>query len=79
MRRSIDFIADQYDGITRITQCRVVDHSNMLGKQNLEHDAILAATRAGDVDAAVQLMTNHIQDATERARNELKLDASSVK
>jgi DNA-binding GntR family transcriptional regulator len=71
MKRSIAIIADQYDGIARITQFRVVDHGGMIGKHNFEHEAILDAVRLGNVEKAVVLMTRHIDHATVRAKHEL--------
>ena len=77
MKRSIAIIADQYDGIARITQFRVVDHGGMIGKHNFEHEAILDAVRLGNVEKAVVLMTRHIDHATVRAKHELSNAAES--
>ena len=71
MKRSIAIIADQYDGIARITQFRVVDHGGMIGKHNFEHESILDAVRLANVEKAVVLMTRHIDHATVRAKHEL--------
>ncbi|KIC20447.1 GntR family transcriptional regulator [Leisingera sp. ANG-Vp] len=71
MKRSLAIIGDQYDGIARITQFRVVDHGGMVGKHNFEHEAILDAVRVANVEKAVVLMTRHIDHATVRAKHEL--------
>jgi len=71
MRRSLAIIGDQYDGIARITQFRVVDHGGMVGKHNFEHEAILDAVRVANVEKAVVLMARHIDHAGVRAKHEL--------
>jgi DNA-binding GntR family transcriptional regulator len=71
MKRSLSIIADQYDGIARITQYMVVDHTKMVGKANSEHREIFKAVEVRDASLAVELMTNHINEATVRAQNEL--------
>ena len=53
---------------------KILKHINMIGQYNFEHDTILSASRDGDVDAAVNLMTKHIDKATERAKNEFHHD-----
>ena len=71
MKRSMTIIAGQYDGIARMTQFRVVEHEQLIGEHNREHEGILAAVQAGETARAIQLMKSHIKQATVRARNEL--------
>ncbi|MBE1284533.1 MAG: FCD domain-containing protein [Rhodobacteraceae bacterium] len=77
MQRSLDIISDQYDGIARLTQFRVITHEDQLGKLHEEHARILEAAKRGDVDGAVAEMTRHIDQATNRAANELT-EAESI-
>lgn len=74
MKRSLSVIADQYDGIARITQYMVVDHTKMVGKANSEHRDIFKAVEERDASLAVALMSDHINEATVRAQNELAPD-----
>lgn len=74
LQRSISIIADQYDGIARVTQYQVVNHGGMVGQNNYEHKEILDAAISGDADKAVELMGRHIDKATVRARIELTKD-----
>ncbi|MES0827038.1 GntR family transcriptional regulator [Ruegeria sp. SCP11] len=82
LKRSLDIVSDQYDGIARLTQFRVITHEEQLGKLHEEHARIFEATKRGDVDGAVAEMTRHIDQATDRAANELtderNHDGSSV-
>ena len=71
MNRSISIIVDQYDGITRISQFRVVEHESRAGVHNREHEGILEAVQAGNAELAVELMSTHIDKATDRAKKEL--------
>ncbi|MDA7965046.1 GntR family transcriptional regulator [Ruegeria sp.] len=71
LKRSLDIIADQYDGIARLTQYRVITHKDQLGKLHDEHALILDAAQSGDVVSATNEMKIHIDQATERARREL--------
>ncbi|WP_170763264.1 GntR family transcriptional regulator [Ruegeria lacuscaerulensis] len=71
LQRSLDIVSDQYDGIARLTQFRVVTHENQLEKLHSEHARILDAAKSGDVAAAVAEMTSHIDQATTRAAKEL--------
>ena len=71
MKRTMSIIADQYDGIARMTQFRVVEHEQLIGKPNQEHESILDAVESGDTKRAIQLMNSHIRQATVRAKNEL--------
>ncbi len=71
MKRSIEIIGDQYDGIARITQFQVVVHGELIGKHNREHESILDAVRAHNTESAVVLMKTHIDQATIRAKREL--------
>ncbi len=71
MNRSIAIIVDQYDGIARISQFRVVEHESRVGSHNREHEGILNAVQAGDTELAIELMSHHIHKATARAKKEL--------
>lgn len=71
LQRCLDIISNQYDGIARLSQFRVVLHRNQLGKLYVEHAAILDAVEARNVDLAVSLMNDHILSATDRAKTEL--------
>ena len=71
LKRSLDIIADQYDGIARLTQYRVITHEDQLGKLHEEHARILEAIKNGDQKQAISEMAQHIDRATERAANEL--------
>lgn len=70
MNRSISIIVDQYDGITRISQFRVVEHESRAGVHNREHEGILEAVQTGNAELAVELMSTHIDKATDRAKKE---------
>ena len=71
LKRSLGIIADQYDGIARLTQYRVITHKDQVGKLHDEHALILEAVQIGDVANAMDEMKRHIDEATERARQEL--------
>jgi len=71
LQRSLDIVADQYDGIARLAQILVVTHESQLGKLHEEHARIFDAARKGDADGAVAEMTRHIDQATQRAAREL--------
>lgn len=71
LKRSLDIVSDQYDGIARLTQFRVITHEEQLGKLHEEHARIFEATQSGDVAGAVRMMTQHIDQATDRAAKEL--------
>ena len=70
LRRSLDIVADQYDGIARLTQYRVIAHGDWVGKPHDEHLAIFTMVEKRLTDAAVGLMTAHISSATARAKAE---------
>ncbi len=71
MKRALDIVADQYDGIARLSQYRVVTHDDQTGKLHDEHALILGAVKRRDQAACVKEMTKHIDQATTRAANEL--------
>ncbi len=71
MQRSLDIVADQYDGIARLTQYRVIAHGDLPGELIDEHLNIFATVRKRLTDAAVSLMAAHISSATARAKAEL--------
>ena len=75
LQRSLDIVADQYDGIARLSQYRVVTHADLLGKLHSEHARIFAAVRDGNAADAVALMEKHIGSATVRAASELSHEA----
>ncbi|SLN73320.1 HTH-type transcriptional repressor CsiR [Falsiruegeria litorea R37] len=77
LKRSLEIVSDQYDGIARLTQFRVITHEEQLGKLHDEHAGIFEAAKRGDVDAAVSEMTHHIDQATTRAANELNSEDQS--
>ncbi len=74
LQRSLAIISDQYDGIARITQYKVVTHRDLVGKLHYEHLAIFTSLKNGLTDAAVALMTVHIASATARAKAEFAED-----
>ena len=71
LKRSLDIIADQYDGIARLTHYRVITHEDQLGKLHEEHARILEAIKEGQPEKAVAEMSQHIDRATARAAHEL--------
>ncbi|MDE0695086.1 MAG: GntR family transcriptional regulator [Boseongicola sp.] len=71
LQRSLDIVADQYDGIARLTQYRVIAHGVLPGELFDEHLAIFAKVKDRQTDAAVGLMARHISSATARAQAEL--------
>lgn len=75
LKRSLDIVGDQYDGIARLTQFRVIHtHQEQLNKLHLEHARILDEAKARNVDLAVSRMSHHIDSATVRAGQELTED-----
>lgn len=73
LKRTISIIEEQYVGIARIVHYRTVDylaqHPDLVGTHHDEHQEILKATKSGDVELAMELMTEHIDRATGRARD----------
>ena len=78
LKRSLDIIADQYDGIARLTQYRVVAHGDLLGKLHDEHLAIFINVQNQERERAVALMTDHIVSATARAEAELAQESADI-
>lgn len=72
LTRMLRLIEDQYDGISRFAQFRVVETGVFQGTPHAEHLEILDAVERRDRDAAVELMGAHLSASTERVRRELE-------
>ncbi len=67
--RAKSIISEQYVGLARLAHYMVVNDPDLVDPHHREHEAILAAIKAMDTNLAVRLMGEHIDRATERAKN----------
>lgn len=73
-KRLMKIISDQYDGMTRCAQVLVIRSSKAADKSVKEHDSILGACEARDVDGAVALLHSHLQASSDRLHEQLEVE-----
>ena len=76
-KRTQSIISDQYVGLARLTHFLVMNEPGLIEPHHREHEAILAAVTRADISFAVSLLSEHIRQATERARHLLNESATS--
>ena len=70
-KRLMKIISDQYDGMTRCAQVLVIRSSKAVDKSVMEHEAILKACEAGDVERATAVLHVHLQASGDRLHERL--------
>ena len=70
-KRLMKIISDQYDGMTRCAQVLVIRSSKAVDKSVMEHEAILRACEAGDVERATAVLHSHLQASVDRLHDRL--------
>ena len=73
-KRLMKIISDQYDGMTRCAQVLVIRSSKAVDKSVMEHEAILAACEAGDVERATAVLHSHLQASVDRLHDRLMVE-----
>ena len=73
-KRLMKIVSDQYDGMTRCAQVLVIRSSKAVDKSVEEHDAILGACEARDVESAVALLHSHLQASSDRLHQQLEVE-----
>ena len=65
-KRLMKIISDQYDGMTRCAQVLVIRSSKAVDKSVMEHEEILRACEARDVERATAVLHSHLQASSDR-------------
>ena len=73
-KRLMKIISDQYDGMTRCAQVLVIRSSKAVDKSVMEHEAILRACEAGDVERATAVLHSHLQASVDRLHDRLMVE-----
>ena len=73
-KRLMKIISDQYDGMTRCAQVLVIRSSKAVDKSVMEHEAILKACEAGDVERATAVLHSHLQASVDRLHDRLMVE-----
>ena len=69
--RLMKIISDQYDGMSRRAQVLVLRSSKAVDKSVMEHEEILRACEAGDVERATAVLQSHLQASSDRLHERL--------
>ena len=67
-------ISDQYDGMTRSAQVLVIRSSKAVDKSVMEHEEILRACEARDVERATAVLHSHLQASSDRLHEQLMVE-----
>ena len=70
-KRLMKIISDQYDGMTRCAQVLVIRSSKAVDKSVMEHEEILGACEARDVERATAVLHSHLQASSDRLHERL--------
>ena len=65
-KRLMKIISDQYDGMTRCAQVRVIRSSKLVDQSVMEHEGILKACEAKDLEKATAMLRSHLQASNDR-------------
>ena len=77
--RLMKIISDQYDGMTRCAQVLVIRSSKAVDKSVMEHEEILKACEARDVESATAVLHSHLQASNDRLHERLMVEAGPVR
>ena len=72
MNRAFAIVTNQYNGIVRFAQTKVVEHSQMFENYDETHMELFKIVENGDVKNAAQKMRAHINEAQQRVERLLK-------
>ena len=70
-KRLMKIISDQYDGMTRCAQVLVIRSSKTVDGSVAEHEEILRACEARDVERATAVLHVHLQASSDRLHEQL--------
>ena len=70
-KRLMKVISDQYDGMTRCAQVLVIESSKLVDRSVMEHEEILSACEAKDVERATAMLRSHLQASNDRLNRQL--------
>ena len=73
-KRLMKIISDQHDGMTRYAQVLVIRSSKAVDKSVTEHEAILGACEARDVEGATALLHSHLKASNDRLHEQLMVE-----
>ena len=65
-KRLMKVISDQYDGMTRCAQVLVIESSKLVDRSVAEHEQILNACEAKDLERATAMLRSHLQASNDR-------------
>ena len=70
-KRLMKIISDQYDGMTRCAQVLVIRSSKLVDRSVAEHEGILSACEAKDLERATAMLRSHLQASNDRLHRQL--------
>ena len=70
-KRLMKVISDQYDGMTRCAQVLVIQSSTLVDKSVMEHEQILSACEANDLEKATAMLRSHLKASNDRLHQQL--------
>ena len=70
-KRLMKVISDQYDGMTRCAQVLVIQSSTPVDKSVMEHEQILSACEAKDLEKATAMLRSHLKASNDRLHRQL--------
>ena len=70
-KRLMKIISDQYDGMTRCAQVLVIRSSKLVDRSVMEHEEILGACEAKDLERATAMLRSHLQASNDRLHRQL--------
>ncbi len=70
-KRLMKIISDQYDGMTRCAQVLVIRSSKLVDRSIAEHEGILSACEAKDLERATEMLRSHLQASNDRLHRQL--------
>lgn len=70
-KRLMKIISDQYDGMTRCAQVLVIRSSKLVDRSVAEHEEILGACEAKDLERATAMLRSHLQASNDRLHRQL--------
>lgn len=70
-KRLMKIISDQYDGMTRCAHVLVIRSSKLADRSVMEHEEILRACEAKDLEKATAMLRSHLQASNDRLHRQL--------
>ena len=70
-KRLMKIISDQYDGMTRCAQVLVIRSSKVVDRSVTEHEGILSACEAKDLEKATAMLRSHLKASNDRLHEQL--------